>query len=268
MLLSPEDLAKQYLNVRVDALVPYFSPPILCAGTGTFAIDQYRSGFSSYRNSVRMKITKFLADQAALGGTGIVADQDWSLPYLQIDPIYSLSADATKRVFTGRGSVWEIQSILRIATLMMMSYNTKTDFLGATDLPTFIKWFIGMDCNGFVGNYLRAAVGGDVKLASTVCSSLAAGTKRSKAEEIREGDFIYYDRKTDHISIVGTVKSTPDKDGYIHCNICEARSYDFGGVQILPWKIKRNGDAWKMYRTDMTGLPVTGTWIARHPLLA
>jgi hypothetical protein len=265
-MLSPEDFVLRYHNLQVNTLMPFFDPPICCAENKTFAIVRYVSGLTTYTNNVRGRIRKFLNKQGENPESGIfkVGDNIWTLPYLQIEPIYDFSDDALTRVLSGRGSIWEIQSTMRIASLMMATYDTKKDFYGAIDLKTFVDYFLGMDCNGFAGAYLRA-FGANPGTGNQSCKTLASGPKRQKASEVRERDFIYHDDSPDHIQVIGKVEKC--EGDWVYCNISEARSYALKGAQTNPWKIKRDGAGWKMIRTDVGGAATHRTWISRNPMV-
>jgi hypothetical protein len=265
-MLSPEEFVLQYHNLQVNTLVPFFEPPIYCAENRKFAIVRYVSGLTHYTNNVRARIRKFLNKKAENGDSNVflVGDDVWSLPYLQIDPIYDFSDKALTRVLSGRGSIWEIQTTMRIASLMMATYDTTKDFYGAVDLQTFVDYFLGMDCNGFVGAYLRT-FGASPGTGSSTCKTLACGPKRDKATDVRERDFIYHDDSPDHIQIIGRVEKC--EDGWVYCNVCEARSYALKGAQTNPWKIKRDGSGWKMIRTDIGGASTHRQWISRNPMV-
>ena len=183
IMLSPEEFVMRYRDLPVNCLVPYFDPPIYCAENKKLAIVRYVSGHTTYTTSVRGRIRKFLNDQAAKGDAGVVpmSTDCWSLPYLPIEPIHSFSDHALARALYGKGSIWEIQCTLRIASLMMASFDTTKAFYGAHDLQTFVNYFVGMDCNGLVGAYPREIAGANPGTGSLSCA---------------ERDFIYHSSDT------------------------------------------------------------------------
>lgn len=139
-----------------------------------------------------------------------------------------------RRAYLGKGSPEEIIDALRLATLCGL---IKPGRAGAGDLATYVKTYIGLDCNGFVGNYFglspevkpRAWAQGmsvpaddsaKVKAGITKAIALTLAyfplTARTSADTIAPGDVVITVRNDapvhshEHIALVASVSVTGD----------------------------------------------------------
>ena len=105
--------------------------------------------------AMRVKVYKYRSRNPQYGGTQAAERyKDELLNQLRRQPGHpSIPALALAHTFTGKGSVDEIITSLRIVA-RLGAYNTRVPLQAG--LQQVCDDYIGLDCNGFVGNFARA----------------------------------------------------------------------------------------------------------------
>jgi hypothetical protein len=110
-------------------------------------IRNYCSGWSTEREKEYDLLVSKLVPKT--GGTVLPMTfyirKDWRMDDTEVFYRHSL-----RRAYLGKGSPEEIIDALRLASLCGL---IKSGRAGASDLATYVSTYIGLDCNGFVGNY-------------------------------------------------------------------------------------------------------------------
>lgn len=136
------------------------------------------------------------------------------------------------RTYTGKGSPEEIGEVLSAAIAVGVFH--------PDEVWEHVRKYVGLDCNGFVGNWARAnkiKVGGRDAEANTSLLDYASTNKdkkRTEAVELRQGDVLVW-LKSPHIAVVDSVVD-PEMGTFM---VCES-SGSFGGLKhsLYRWTSK------------------------------
>lgn len=125
-----------------------------------------------------------------------------SLNHLTIPEILKRWRDRMMAVHSGKGSPLEIQVCLHLVAIYGL-YDTKRFTDSAEGVKDYCDKYIGLDCNGFVGNFARDT--GTGKEPNTPIYSYAPkGRRRTKLEDVQRNDVLAW---TDdgHIAIIDSI---------------------------------------------------------------
>jgi hypothetical protein len=114
-----------------------------------------------------------------------------------------------RKVFTGKGSPREVKSVLWRAHRFGHITNPNKAHRGSRSLREYTDAFCGLDCNGFVGNFLG------IDPTTAISEYGARGRRMSNIDEVGEGTtLVWYDPNNStpyrHIAVVDTVLATGD----------------------------------------------------------
>lgn len=114
------------------------------------------------------------------------------------------------QVFDGKGSPDQISRALTFAAdLGVVSEMLKRSYPSTqADVQRFADKYIGMDCNGFVGNYLKASGIGDLGPSSDVYKFAPAARRKKRLEDVRAGDVLVWmktESSASHVAIIDSV---------------------------------------------------------------
>jgi hypothetical protein len=114
----------------------------------------------------------------------------------------TLIAESVKilQPFQGKGSPEEIEMVLKLAVGCGLLNPT----LG--DLQRYCDENIGLDCNGFVGNYVRAEGHATLTPGTHISRFHSTGTKRAAISEIQVRDLIVFTNNS-HIMVIDSITS-------------------------------------------------------------
>lgn len=187
-------------------------------------------------------------------------------------PQYLISkCPAMMQVHSGKGSIDEIATCLHLIAVFGL-YDTKkfgTD--SAAGVRDYCDKYIGLDCNGFVGNYARHIRAG--KIPDSLISSYVAKDKlRTKIEDVMPNDVLVWPDFS-HIAIVDSIQrmgtgrdAKPARD----CVIVESTGSNpsggsnttKGGLQNSTYSIRSvTGNLFKVERPKNG--PLNNVYIAR-----
>jgi hypothetical protein len=148
-LMTPLDFAKQYMGLQTYFYQPDAGGPprySLQAGWKTLKVVRYRLGASIWGSTLWQDISKRMGKSITVRVKTIVgATEDVTLSA-------SEAWSHFRYPFVGKGSPEQAQIAIQLTYRYHKSANKPEEFV--------IKDFIGLDCNGFVGNYLQRAVRG------------------------------------------------------------------------------------------------------------
>jgi hypothetical protein len=136
-MISPTEYARRYhrMKVHID-FAPQYS--------GTVNITKYQNG---PREDCNAEMDALKTDLAKILKRKI--DSTFYFPPGDVIPSAEpFFAKSIYRAYTGKGSPDEIKDVLRLACRTNRPKKT-----GCATLDAYAKKYIGLDCNGFVGNY-------------------------------------------------------------------------------------------------------------------
>jgi hypothetical protein len=104
------------------------------------------------------------------------------------------------RTFVGKGTPGDIAGTLRLALRYGL---VKPD---TASLQAYCDTYIGLDCSGFVGNYLNEALGAGIDVMNTGATSYRGpvGNRRLTIESIRENDTLAW-ANTNHVAVIDSI---------------------------------------------------------------
>ena len=213
----------------------------------------YRSTLTGKRNDIRGALRKFMAARAEDPDSCVweIGEKEWMVQ--GTDPVYSISDKTFLLTLTGKGTVREIQDLLKVVSLMLERKNPSKALYNCTNLRQFVDENIGHDCNGLVFSYFRGAHGLQ-KTEDKKCYQYRDWTRERKSvSDVRELDLVF-PADGGHILVIGRMwNRTPDS---FECYISESRSWDLGGPQSHRYRVKRKSDGkWELRFLDKTEHP-------------
>lgn len=208
----------------------------------------YRSTLTGKRNDIRGSMRKFMAARAEdpESCVGEIGEKEWRI--YGTDPVYSISDKTFLLVLTGKGTVKEIQDVLKVVSLMLERKNPSKALYDCTTLRQFVDDNVGHDCNGLVFSYFRS-VHGLAKTEDKKCWKYRDWERERKSHlDVRELDLVF-PSDGGHILIIGRIwNRTPDS---FDCYISESRSWDLGGPQAHRYRVKRKSNGkWELRFLD------------------
>lgn len=107
-------------------------------------------------------------------------------------------------VFSGKGSPEEIQVALHLVAIYGLYDKKKFSGDPVAGIRDYCDKYIGLDCNGFVGNFAREA--GTGKVPNTPIGSYAPkGKRRTKLEDVQANDILAW-TDNGHIAIIDKIE--------------------------------------------------------------
>lgn len=149
--LTPAEFADKYLKMRVYIYPPEDAGPdnsaLAPSGWQDVSVANYRLGKTAYRESIWKDIAPRLGDKIDVKLITIAGAQiDDSLTPAEV-------WNAFRYPWVGKGSPEQAQITIQILYRFHKAHNALNAFLAAD--------FIGLDCNGFAGNYYQRAMKGE-----------------------------------------------------------------------------------------------------------
>ena len=130
-------------------------------------------------------------------------------------------------VFSGKGSPTAIRQTLKLTAAFGLCDAT------AASMNSYCQAFIGLDCSGFVGNYLKHMGHGSIG-PSTPAKSFAPEVNRlSKLSDIQAGCVICW-KNVGHVAVIDRVLSSTGSD--VECKVVEST-----GSSLIPGDVHTDG---------------------------
>ncbi|MBI1357211.1 MAG: hypothetical protein GC160_22960 [Acidobacteria bacterium] len=252
-MLTPFQYVKRYHDLWSPQFMPWIAP------AGFYGIGAVQTPVKEYSN-LRYKnkagkspserlgfkddLLRFFHQRAKESDSGVSYDKGdgYSLSgSLTIRPIYDFKKSSFMSSFSGKASPEVLADMIQLISYWRYWQTAK---LGKTVAPlaTIVESYLGADCNGFIGNYLRAKYAGNsLGPSSTEYTYHVKGkhTRRTKFSEIRMDDVIVWEGYG-HVTIIQELIDWGDDWAVVE--ICESRSKDYGGPQWaideLTWQTK------------------------------
>jgi hypothetical protein len=221
---SPDYLIQRYQNLYVRVSASEFSGP--------YRATQYRNArHGSKPTGTKAGLQKKDAILGALcwkykqitgrehSGENIQVPPEHQSKWYAVFRNRPINKVSLVRAFNGKGSPEEMELALEAALA--------TGQVQREDLYAFCHQYMGLDCNGFVGNYARAngMMKSDGHLGPSTGPDVYAlrGEMRTRIEEIRKGDTLIWPGESEHVAIVSF------SYGYGAVEVCESAK-SLGGL--------------------------------------
>jgi hypothetical protein len=144
-------------------------------------------------------------------------------------PIYEFPKSAFMACFSGKASPARLCAMSQLISYWR-GYKILKEGKDIGTVAEVVDKYLGVDCNGFIGNYLREKYAGiTVGPSSTEYTFKVEGVQRASPMDFRADDVIVFDG-FHHVAIIDSV-SERTKD-HATCLVCESRSKDHGGPQM------------------------------------
>lgn len=270
---TPSAYRKRYMPISFDST----------SGRKHIFVRKYRSSFSG--NEMRKQALKdlrhFITRKGRFEGGANGAKHSYSAgiitsPLLQPSGTSQIDLGILKAMFQGVGRPSDFLNVLRAADLYLQCVEMDADQLKlmgwsevVRDLQDYTNWYLGLDCRGFVGAYLRENypnvkdtakdmsfyIDGYNKAPGNFHNDPKGGnfTRIDDPREIRQGDLLVKCDNGDgkrHVAIVDTVgnatkmrvtvKTAESRGGIGLCH-----KYDDLRRQSAHWKSGANDRNWK-----------------------
>lgn len=137
--------------------------------------------------------------------------------------------------FYGKGSPSAIRKALRYAVAFGLVQPT------ASALNTYCQDYIGLDCSGFVGNYLQQEGNSAFGPETGATNFAPAASRISSMDQIREKSVIVW-KNTNHVAIVHSVEPICRVDGKVFAMVAESC-----GSSLTPGDVHTDGLNYTQY---------------------
>lgn len=159
-------------------------------------------------------------------------------------PVTEFSKASFMASFSGKASpdkLWKMIQLISYWRAYRVHVEKKT---GVAVVAEIVDKYLGVDCNGFVGNFLRDKFAG-VKVGPSTPESdfRTGGVYRTSPTELRAEDVIVFGG-FHHVAIIDRVVSANSSEA--GCIICESRSKAHGGPQLNYFPIKFSAGKFSM----------------------
>lgn len=158
--------ADQFVQKYHAISVPEFKVQNGKVSTSQFVntpVDEYlnkrlknRAGYShDERWKFRAGISAFLAKHADMADTPVYRLAKGYMILSSIFPCAYVDDDMLKEAFVGKANPETLQEVIK-AISYWRGWRAAEDSASVPSLPALVDMFLGSDCNGFVGNYMKA----------------------------------------------------------------------------------------------------------------
>lgn len=160
-----------------------------------------------------------------------------------------VSSHKVVAVYTGKGSPEDISDILWLARHWDLVDVTQTAGAPKKHLRADATWtlqhycddYVGLDCNGFVGNYVGNIMGKAGYTGNTpIPHYYDAGTVRTKIDDVQALDVMVWP-DFGHITIIDSL-CPKNADGSLNCVVAESTAAFGGGTHVGMYTIKPHKD--------------------------
>ena len=252
-MLTPFQYVKRYHQLWSPDFVPWLTP------AGYYGIGAIQTPAKEYcnlrytnkagktpkeRTDFKDALLRFFKERAKEPGSGVSYDKGdgYSLSgAVTVKPIHDFKKASFMSCFGGKASPELLGDMIQLISYWRYWQTAKLGKTVAT-LPAIVESYLGVDCNGFIGNYLQAKYkGNSLGPSSTEYTYHVKGkhTRRTKLSEIRMDDVIVWEGYG-HVTIVQEV--IDHGDDWAVVEICESRGKKEGGAQWaideITWQTK------------------------------
>lgn len=178
---------------------------------------------------------------------------------LTVKPIYDFRRQSFMTCFGGKASPEMLGDMIQLIAYWRY-WRIHKNGKSVAPMPFIVSDYLGVDCNGFIGNYLRAKYAGNsLRPGSPEREFHSKGkkTRRTRFQDIRPDDVIVFEG-FHHVSLVQEVVDWGEDWAVVE--LCESRSKAHGGPQCSYEEIT--------WQKDKHKKPVVGAFHMRGEDLA
>jgi hypothetical protein len=245
-MLTPFQYVKKYHNLWTPQFIPWFTD------AGFYGVGAIQTPVKEYCNSrytnkagkspserfeFKDSLLRFFKKRAQEADSGVLytkGDGYCLSSAVTIKPIYDFERRFFMEAFAGKASPEKLDDMIQLISYWHR-YQVAVENKTLLPVPVIVSSYLGVDCNGFIGNYLKAKYAGcSLGPSDTERTYHNRGSKgrRKKFREIRMDDVIVFSG-FGHVALVQDVIDWGDDWAVVE--ICESRSKTEGGPQ---WSIE------------------------------
>lgn len=232
--MSPFDLYRQYTRLSVPL-------PFLPDADVTVTVHRYQNyapstggkSINYHEDAKQAVVNKWdehkLHPGASFGARGLTIPS-------------TFTRESIFHAHSGKGSPTEIRTVLQLVALYGLGDYSSYETDAGTKLNAYCENYIGLDCNGFAGNFARLK--GSALEPNSPVSAFSDGTgthRHTTVEQIRPGDAIVEAPSGDHWPHVALVQSAPFLTS-------KSRGEPISAVSVI--EAVEEGSAHGLYRSD------------------
>jgi hypothetical protein len=264
--VTAADYVKQYHNITVPKFTPVEGPWRMFGGGfvatpvteycntlhSMFTGKSFKERWNFYEELVRFFRDKMAKDETSgvTWGSGPSLVNSWA-------PISGFKKSDMQASFEGKAPPAKLAQTIQLISYWA-SYRGVVDGVSTQTVPELVNDYLGMDCNGFVGNYLKQ------KFSSVKCKATTpeeqylvwgkyGGVIRKGTEELAMDDVIVF---KGHIAVINKVILATKKDALVEISESRTRKKRKGGPQTNSWNIRYKDGAFDILDrdTEVTGI--------------
>jgi hypothetical protein len=149
-------------------------------------------------------------------------------------PIIDCPKSAFMASFSGKASPERLADVVQFIAYWR-AWKTHIEGKTVSPVSNIVRDYLGTDCNGFIGNYLRTKFPGVAVTPSTTEESFStAGPRKTTIHALRTDDVLVWEG-FHHVSLVHDVRVKSATEAEL--DIAESRGKDHGGAQLSYWRI-------------------------------
>jgi hypothetical protein len=258
-----EDFVRQYHHLTVPEfqLRPFGPTELFGANSRSAPVREYsNSRFSSrhglsYAERLKLKdllLYTFLPRMTKKSEkSGVFKNASGYSFHNSAVPIRDMPAKTFQRVFGGKGSPVEMAQVIQIINFWR-GYLTLLEGKEVPELNLIVEQYLGMDCNGFVGNYLMAkypGLGVDPNNPEEIYHNKAKknGVIRKSIQDLKEDDILIFDG---HIAIISRVLAKASNSAMVAVSESRTRHQVHGGPQTNSLHMEYSSGGFKLSGRD------------------
>ena len=199
-------------------MLRYLSIPVRTIGTTrVVAVRKYKSGDvwnTNYPKLVYADLRRFLKKEPPYAHHDHGYTGEWFSARDHPSQVIYMPEGRLHNCFNGKGTAEAFGKALQLIDYYLMKADLPLKTLGwsrAVTLQEFADYYLGLDCNGFVGSYFAASFPGSTIGPDTHCNdydnAAHLGVKRMKLSEIRARDVLVREGAggTRHVALIDSV---------------------------------------------------------------
>lgn len=258
--MTAADYVKQYHDIVVPKFALAEGPWRLFGGGSVAApVTEYCNALHAMYSGKSFKdrwkfyeeLVRFFRDKRAKeessgitwgNGPGLV--NSWA-------PISGFNRSDMQASFEGKAPPAKLAQTIQLISYWA-SYRALVDGVATQTVPELVNDYLGMDCNGFVGNYLRE------KFANAKCKPSTpeeqymvwgkyGGVIRKSTADLAIDDVIVFEG---HIAIISKVVLATSKEALVEISESRTRKMALGGPQTNSWYIRYKDGAFDILDRD------------------
>ncbi len=258
--MTAADFVKQYHDITVPKFTPWDGQWTLFGGGFIAApVTEYCNALHAmytgktfsqrwdfYEALVRFFRDKMAKDESSgvKWGTGPSVYNSWA-------PILGLRKKDMQDAFEGKAAPGKLRQVVQLLSYWR-SYQTEVKGAAEKSVPELVGDNLGVDCNGFVGNYLKEKYSGVKCKPSTpeeqyLVWGKYGGVVRKGTAELAADDVIVFEG---HIAVINKVILATAKDALVEVSESRTRKSKRGGPQTNSWNIRYKDGVFDIVNRD------------------